>query len=268
MTVHTHAVLAGLLQLGLLTAAERDDAIAELDIAAFERAHPSDDDIDVPQLAVDANAVDTLAWLLLTDLLPEDDFLRRVRDLPRQHGGAALLERQQLAAAALQQVNCQAVDALYQEDLIDQWQRDAAHAIVPQDRMLASPIAALRFMLGQGTLSARQFDALRTRRHGSELARLIVEGAARQERPAYARPGTWIAAALMLLVLALAGRAIVSRQATAPAAAPVTDAVAGQGAERHDLQQRAAQAVESARMPGAEAALSITVVQDGATPAR
>lgn len=267
MTAHSHAVLAGLLQLGLLTADERDDAIAELDIVAFERAHPSDEDIDMPQLAADASPVDTLAWLLLTDLLPEDGFLRRVRDLPRRHGGAALLERQQLAAAALLLVNRQAVDALYQEDLIDQWQRDAAHAILPQERMLASPIAALRFMLKQGTLSAQQFDALRlrTRQHGSELARLIVDGAmrqARQDRPAYARPGPWVAAALLLALLAFAGRAIVSRPAPAPAA------VAGQGVEQHDLQQRAAQAVESARMPGADAALSVTVVRDGATPAR
>lgn len=270
MTPHSHPALAQVRQLGLITDNELDDAIAELDIIELQRNHNAEEDIDVPELAADAGLVDTLAWLLLTDLLPQDDFLRRVQYLPRQHGGAALLERQQLTADALRQVNRLAIDTLYDEDVIDQWQRDAAHASLPGNRLLASPIAALRDMLRQGTLSAPQFEALRlrTRQRGSELARIIVDAAARQarlERPAYARPATWVRAALILLVLAFAARAIVSRQASAPDAAPVA-AVAEQGVERPDLQQRAAHAVESARLPGAGQELSITVVQDGATP--
>ena len=73
-----------------------------------------------------------------------------------------------------------------------------------------------------------------------------------------------IASVLLRLVLAMAFavRAIVARPAPSPAAIPAT----GQGVERPDLQQRAAQAVESARVPGAGTDLSITVVQDGATP--
>ena len=265
MTTHSHPALAQVRQLGLITDNELDDAIAELDIIALQRNHNAEEDIDVPELAADAGLVDTLAWLLRTDLLPQDDFLRRVQDLPRQHGGAALLERQQLTADALRQVNRLAIDTLYDEDVIDQWQRDAAHASLPGDRILASPIAALREMLRQGTLTAQQLELLRARQHGSELGRIIVDGAARQarrDRPAYARPGTWVMAALLVLVLALAGRAIVSRQAPSSTAAAVT----GQGVERPDLQRRAAQAVENARVPGAGADLSITVVQDGATP--
>ncbi|MDN2708477.1 hypothetical protein O0880_03470 [Janthinobacterium sp. SUN118] len=261
MTAHAHPSLAALRQLGLISATEFDEAMAELEILALDE----EDDVDMPRLAPDAGLADTLAWLLHTDLLPQDAFLPRVRDLPRQHGGAALQERQQPAAAALQLLNRQAVDTLYDENLIDQWQRDAAHASLPADRLLASPIAALREMLGQGTLTQPQFEALRTRRHGSELARIIVDGAVRQarrERPAHARPGTWLLAALLLLVLAFAGRSIVAgRAATHPAPGS-----AGSAVERRDLQPRAAQAVESARMPGAEAQLSITVVQDGAAP--
>ncbi|MGK5038832.1 hypothetical protein ACQ4WQ_00670 [Janthinobacterium sp. GB1R12] len=258
MTTRTHPSLAELRQLGLITPQELGEAMDELDILA----QPDEDDVDMPRLAEGAGLADTLAWLLRTDLLPQDDFLRRVRDLPRQHDGAALLERQQLAADALTLVNRQAIDILYDEDLLDQWQRDAAHASLPADRLLASPVAALRDMLRQGTLTAQQFEALRlrTRQRGSELAGLIVDAAARQARPAYARPGTWMMAALLLLVLAFAVRTIVSRQPSAPAAP-----VAGQGTERPDLQQRAAQAVESARVPGGPD-LSITVVQEDAAP--
>lgn len=264
MTSHIHPSLAAVRQLDLITDDELDDAIAELEIIELQRSHNEEEDIEVPELAAGAGRADTLAWLLLTDVLPQDDFLQRVRDLPRQHGGAALFERQQLAADALELVNRQAIDTLYDEDLIDPWQRDAAHASLPADRLLASPVAALRDMLRQGSLTAPQFEVLRqrTRQHGSELGRIIVDGAARQGRPAYARPRTWVLAALMLLVLAFAVRAIVSRQVPPPAAA-----VAGQGVERPDLQQSAAHAVESARVPGASADLSITVVQDGATPA-
>ncbi|MCX7291897.1 SHOCT domain-containing protein [Janthinobacterium sp.] len=263
MTLPSHPSLAGLRQRGLITAQEFDEAMDELDILAL----PDEDDFDMPRLAPGAGLADTLAWLLRTDLLPQDAFLQRVRDLPHQHGGAALQERQQLAAAALKLVNRQAIDTLYDENLIDQWQRDAAHASLPGDRMLASPIAALRDMLRQGTLTTQQFQTLRqrTRQHGSELARIIMEGAARQarqDRPAHARPATWVLAALMLLVLAFAGRAIVGGRATAPRA----PGIEGQAVERSDLQQRAAQAVESARVPGASADLSITVVQDGAAP--
>lgn len=262
MTSHLHPALAELRQLRLITDNELDDAIAELEILALDE----EDDVDMPRLAAGATAAEALAWLLRTDLLPQDDFLRRVQDLPRRHGGAALLERQRLAADALTLVNRHAIDTLYDEDLINPWQRDAAYAGLPADRLLASPIAALREMLRQGTLTAQQLELLRARQHGSELGRIIVDGAARQarrDRPAYARPGTWVMAALLVLVLALAGRAIVSRQAPSSTAAAVT----GQGVERPDLQRRAAQAVENARVPGAGANLSITVVQDGATPA-
>lgn len=261
-----HPAFAQLRQLGLITDDEFDDAIAELDIIALQRSHHEEEDIDVPELAADAGLVDTLAWLLRTDLLPQDDFLQRVRELPRQHDGAALLERQQLAADALRQVNRQAVDTLYDEDVIDQWQRDAAHASLPADRLLASPVAALRDMLRRGTLTAQQFGALRlrTRQRGSELARIIVDAAARQarrERPAYARPGTWVRAALLVLVLAFAASTMISKQAPSPSAAPL----AGQDVERPDLQQNATHAVERARVPGAGPELSITVVRDGAT---
>ena len=261
MTMHAHPALAALRQLGLITATEFDEAMAELEILALDE----EDDVDMPRLAPGADAATALAWLLRTDLLPQDAFLPRVRDLPRQHGGTALQERQQLAADALRQVNRQAVDTLYDEDVIDQWQRDAAHASLPADRLLASPIAALREMLRQGSLTQQQFDALRTRRHGSELARIIVDGAARQarrERPAYRRPGTWLLATLLLLVLAFAGRSLIAPQAAAPATRDTT----GSAVERGDLQPRAAQAVESARVPGAGAELSVTVVQDGSTP--
>ena len=264
MTRHSHPALAQVRQLGLISENELDDAIAELEILALDE----EDDVDMPRLAADATAADALAWLLHTDLLPQDDFLRRVQDLPRRHAGAALIERQQLAADALKLVNRRAIDTLYDEDLISPWQRDTAYASLPVDRLLASPIAALREMLRQGTLTEQQFELLRTRQHGSELGRIIVDGTARQirrDRPACARPGTWVMAALLVLVLAFAGRAIVSRQAPAPAA-PVA-AIAEQGVERPDLQRRAAQAVENARVPGAGADLSITVVQDGATPA-
>lgn len=266
MPSHIHPSLAQVRRLGLITAEELDDAIAELDIIELQRKHNEEEDIDVPELAAGAGPVDTLAWLLRTDLLPQDAFLQRVRELPRQHDGAALLERQQLAADALRQVNRHAIDALYDEDVIDQWQRDAAHASLPTDRLLASPVAALRDMLRRGTLSAAQFEALRlrTRQRGSELARIIVDAAARQarrERPAHARPGTWVKAALLvLLLLALAASAIISKQAPSPSA------IAGQGIARPDLQQNAAHAVESTRPPGAGPELSITVVQDDAPP--
>lgn len=261
MTRHSHPALAQVRQLGLISENELDDAIAELEILALDE----EDDVDMPRLAADATAADALAWLLHTDLLPQDDFLRRVQDLPRRHGSQALFERQQLAADALKLVNRRAIDTLYDEDLISPWQRDTAYASLPVDRLLASPIAALREMLRQGTLTEQQFELLRTRQHGSELGRIIVDGTARQirrDRPACARPGTWVMAALLVLVLAFAGRAIVSRQAPSS-----TAAVTGQGVERPDLQRRAAQAVENARVPGAGADLSITVVQDGATPA-
>lgn len=178
MTSHPHPALAELRQLRLITDNELDDAIDELEILALDE----EDDVDMPRLAAGASAAEALAWLPRTDLLPQDDFLRRVQELPRRHGGAALLERQQLAADALMLVNGEAIDTLYDDDLISQWQRDAAHTSLPADRLLASPIAALRDMLRQGTLTAQQFELLRTRQHGSALGRIIVDGAARQAR--------------------------------------------------------------------------------------
>ncbi|PMQ05699.1 hypothetical protein [Janthinobacterium sp. AD80] len=121
MTSHAHPALAALRQLGLITATQFDEAMDELAILALDE----DDDVDMPRLAANADTAETLAWLLRTDLLPQDAFLQRVRELPRQHDGAALQQRQQLAADALRQVNRQAVDTLYDENLINQWQRDA-----------------------------------------------------------------------------------------------------------------------------------------------
>ena len=193
-------------ELGLLSAQEREDAIAELDIADHELLHPPEDDAGVPLLAPDADLVSTLAWLLLSDMLPKDTFLKRVTDLPRQHQGAALLERQQLAAQGVQHYNRREIDELHEVGLLNSFQRDAAHAAVPGDRLLLSPWIAMRWLVVNHVLSTQQFEELevRTRAHGSELARDIMQAARLRhghERIPYKRPPAWQGALIVLAML-------------------------------------------------------------------
>lgn len=77
-----HASLDQLHQLGLITAQELDEANSERDVAAHERLHPPEEPVDMPELAQDADLVTTLGWLLLTDLLPKNDFDKRAATLP------------------------------------------------------------------------------------------------------------------------------------------------------------------------------------------
>jgi hypothetical protein len=165
-------------------------------------------------------------------------------------------------------VNRQAVDALYQQNLINAWQRDAAHDSLPADHLAATPVTALRHMLKQGTLSPLQYKELqaRTRANGSQLARLIVDAAGKpptqygRPRP---RPSTIMAAALLLAILTMltyAGRAWFKREQAVPVAplAQPADTI-----ERTDLQQRAASMLEGARQPGADAPqFEVQVIQD------
>lgn len=193
------APLGELLCLGLITADEHDDALAELEIVELQRADNAAEGIDVPELARDAGAVQALAWMLCEQLVDEPRFFAMLPEA----------DKYPLASAALQLANGQAVDTLYNEHVIDQWQRNAAHARLPADRLAATPVAALRHMLAQGTLSAQQFEAiaLRVRANGTELARMIVGGVARQTRqrrlPQW-RPSTWMSIAIVVIALLLA----------------------------------------------------------------
>ncbi|WP_332859472.1 hypothetical protein [Janthinobacterium svalbardensis] len=254
--------LGELRQLDLITSDEYDDTLAELQIIEIQRAHNAAEDIEVPELAMSADQIRTLAWLLSAELVPEERFFRMLRELPADE------PRRQLASAALQQVNREAVDALYGENLINQFQRDAAHDSLPADHLAASPVAALRHMLKQGTVSPLQYKALqaRTRANGSQLARLIVDAAGKpptqygRPRP---RPSTIMAAALLLAILTMltyAGRAWFKREQPVPVAplAQPADTL-----ERPDLQQRAASMVEDARQPGADAPqFEVQLIQD------
>lgn len=244
--------LGELRQLDLITSDEYDDTLAELQIIEIQRAHNAAEDIDVPELAMNADQIKTLAWLLGAELVPEERFFSMLRKLPADE------PRRQLASAALRQVNRQAVDALYQQNLINAWQRDAAHDSLPADHLAATPVTALRHMLKQGTLSPLQYKELqaRTRANGPQLARLIVDAAGKpptqygRPRP---RPSTIMAAALLLAILAMltyAGRAWFKREQAVPVAplAQPADTI-----ERTDLQQRAASMLEGARQPGADA---------------
>ena len=190
-----HASLQQLHQLGLISAQELDDANAERDVAAHERLHPSEDDIDMPELAQDAGLVDTLGWLLLTDLLPKNDLDQRMPALPPG--------QQTLLADGVRHYNRREVDALYELDLLDQFQRDAAHAAVPGDRILYSPWIAMRWLVVNGILSTQQFEALevRVRAHGSELAREIMAASRLRhghDRIPYKRPPAWKGALIVL----------------------------------------------------------------------
>lgn len=192
--------------LGLMSAQEREDAIAELDIADHELLHPPEEDAGMPLLAPDANLVSTLAWLLLSDMLPKDTFLKRVADLPRQYQGAALQERQQLAAQGVQHYNRREIDELHEVGLLNDFQRDAAHAAVPGDRLLISPWIAMRSLVVNHVLSTQQFEELevRTRAHGSELAREIMQAARLRhghDRIPYKRPPAWKGALIVLAML-------------------------------------------------------------------
>lgn len=254
--------LAELLRLGLITRDEYGDTLAELEIIDLQRAHNAAEDIDVPELAMNADQIRTLAWLLSTELVPEDRFFKMLRTLP------ADAPRRQLASAALQQANRQAVDALYQQNLINPWQRDAAHDRLPADHLAATPVAALRHMLKQGTLSPLQYKELqaRTRANGSPLARVIVDAAgkppARYGRRA-ARPFNVLMIVLMLVMLmlvAIAGPLWFKREQPTPAA-PLAQPV--DTVEREELRQRAAQALDAARQPGHDGVqYDVQVVQD------
>lgn len=190
-----HASLQQLHQLGLISAQELDDANAERDVAAYERLHPPEDPVGMPELAQDADLASTLGWLLLTDLLPKNDLDQRVAALPR--------EQQALLADGVRYYNRREVDALYELDLLNQFQRDAAHAAVPGDRILYSPWIALRWIVVQGILTTPQFEALevRVRASGSELAREIMQAARLRhghDRIPYKRPPAWKGALIVL----------------------------------------------------------------------
>lgn len=244
--------LAELLRLGLITLDEHDDALAELEIVEIQRAHNAEEGIDVPELAFDADLQQTLAWLLSEELVDMQRFLAM---LQAQDG------RQQLASAALQQANRQPFATLYDENLINQWQRDAAIDRLPPDLLIASPVAALRLMLAQGSLSPQDYQALkvRTRAHGSARARMIVDAAGQPQHGWRGwRPSTWMMVVIMLVLLALAAPEWFSKPAPVTMPAPPVETV-----ERSDLQQRAADIVESARQPGAEGLqYEVQVVQE------
>ncbi|MBW3508434.1 hypothetical protein [Janthinobacterium sp. NKUCC06_STL] len=254
--------LAELLRLGLITSDEYDDTLAELEIIELQRAHNAAEDIDVPEVKMNADQIATLAWLLRAELVPEERFFRMLRKLPADE------PRRQLASAALQQVNRQAVDALYQQNLINTWQRDAAHDSLPAEHLAATPVAALRHMLKQGTLSPLQYQELqaRTRANGSPLARVIVDAAgkppARYGRRA-ARPFNVLMIVLMLVLLMLVtivGPSWFKREQPTPVA-PLAQPV--DTVERDDLRQRAAQALDAARQPGHDSVqYDVQVVQD------
>lgn len=275
MKIHHDArldALNQLLQLELIREDERDDALDELESVALQREENARDGIKVAELAANPSLEDALAWMLASALVPADIFPIRVADLASRHEGAALQQRQQLAAGALLQANRHAVDILYDEDLLNQWQRDAAHEAVPANRLIATPVTALRFIVKHGTLPAPQWKALqlRTRQHGSEFARAIIDGATRRaslDLPPYARPGTWLVAlALSLLLAALTAGAIHFKKKPPAAAARVEQSVEP-SAQAADLNRRAASAVELARQPGAGMDLSVTVEQDAPPPA-
>ena len=248
--------LTELLRLGLITPDEHDDALAELEIVEIQRAHNAAEGINVPELAMDADALQALAWMLSEELVDLPRFLAMLQALPPQDG------RRQLAAASLMQANRQPFDILYEENLINQFQRDAAIDRLPPDRLIASPVASLRLMLAQGGMSAQDYQALktRTRAHGSDLARIIVDAAGKRQ-PQHGwrgwRPSTWMIVVIVLVFLALAAPGWFSR--TAPVAMPPPV----QTLERTDLQQRARSAVDSARQPGADGVqYDVQVVQE------
>ena len=195
-----HPALNQLHQLGLITAAELEQANAERDVAAQERLHPPEDPIDMPQLAQDADLVTTLGWLLLTDFLPKNDLDKRMATLPPK--------QQALAAEGVRHYNRREIDDLYELDLLNQFQRDAAHAAAPSERMFYSPWIAMRWLVVNGVLSTAQFEALevRVRANGSELAREIMEASRLrhgEDRIPYKRPPAWKGALIVLgLILA------------------------------------------------------------------
>lgn len=253
MTITAHPALASLHQLGLINAEELGEANAERDIAAHERLHPPDEPVDMPPLADDADTATTLAWLLQTDLLAEEAFFARLRQLPAC---------QPLAEQALRQVNRQAIDVLYQEDLLNQFQRDAAHARLPADALLATPLAAMRWALAQGIVSPAQLQALqaRPRTGGTELARLIAQAAGQPQRAPWRRPPAWkgaLAVLGLLVLLACIQALFLPKKPSAPAAQQ--DAV---HSEQQQQQQRAEAAVEAARQPGSTTQYEVTVIQD------
>lgn len=249
--------LAELLRLGLITFDEHDDALGELEIIELQRAHNAAEGIDVPELAMDAGPLQALVWLLSEELVDTQRFFAMLQALPGQD------ERRQLASAALRQANRQAFDTLYDENLINRFQRDAAIERLPPDRLIASPVTALRELLAQGTLPPQGYQALktRTRAHGSELARLIVDAAGKpQQQHGWRswRPSTWMILVIMLVFLALAAPAWFSKPALVATPAPAVETV-----ERNDLRQRAQTAVDSARQPGADdVPYDVQVVQE------
>ena len=248
--------LGELLRLGLVTLDEYDDTLAELEIIEIQRAHNAAEGIAVPELACDADLRQTLAWLLSEELVDAQRFLAMLQTLPLQD------ERRQLAASALQQANRQPFDTLYDENLINQWQRDAAIDRLPPDLLIASPVAALRLMLAQGSISPQDYQALktRTRAQGSELARMIVDAAGKRQ-PQHGwrawRPSTWIIVVIVLVFLALAAPGWFSKPA------PATMPPSLETVERTELQQRAQSAVDSARQHGAGGVqYNVQVVQE------
>ena len=85
----------------------------------------------------------------------------------------------------------------------NQFQRDAAHAAVPGDRLFYTPWIAMRWLVVNGVLSTQQFEALeeRVRASGSELAREIMEASRLRhghDRIPYKRPPAWKGALIVL----------------------------------------------------------------------
>lgn len=249
------APLAELLRLGLITLEEHDDALAELEIIEIQRAHNAAEGIAVPELAMDADPLQALAWLLGEELVDPQRFFAMLQTLPAQD------ERRQLASAALRQANRHAFDTLHDENLINRFQRDAAIDHLPPDRLIASPVAALRELLKQGGLSPQDYQALktRTRAHGSALARIIVDAAGKPQHGWRGwRPSTWMILVIVLVFLALEAPGWFSKPAPVTMPAPPVESV-----ERADLQQRAQSMVDNARQPGVgDVQYEVQVVQE------
>ncbi|CDG81637.1 hypothetical protein [Janthinobacterium agaricidamnosum] len=179
-------------ELGLISVEERDDALDELEQHQIDLDDPQLAGLELDLLQANPSLIDTLAWLLTTQVLPADRLRQTLQTLPAHHAGDALSRRRDLIEQTLRHVHQAALKILYDEDLIDPWLRDAAGDSLPAGQLVASPVDALLLIVNQGKLTAKQFNALlaRTRSGGSGLAVIIVHATAKRlakQRPWLAR---------------------------------------------------------------------------------
>ncbi|MGK5024636.1 hypothetical protein [Janthinobacterium sp. RB2R34] len=162
MTNDTHASLAALDRLKLLTRRQREQALA----------HP-----DFPQLASSSPLPDTLMWLYRRQIMQPDDVNSLLLSAARNYSGNDLALRLSILGQVITPLNRESLDFLRDENILTPELYRQALPHLPDDVLLPTPGEALNWMVHAGLLPRAQVKAItqQVQAGGSDQAKHAIK---------------------------------------------------------------------------------------------